>query len=103
MRIIFSISALLFFITGNLDAQEIKDDFDKYWPQWRGPSASGTVTTGNPPIRWNEDLNVEWKAGIPGTGHATPIVWKGQIILLSAVKTDREIKAEEPEGDGGSV
>ena len=48
--------------------------------------------------------NLKWKTPIPGKGHATPIVWENQIILLTAVATeDKEasIEQEEEEGEGG--
>jgi len=36
---------------------------------------------------------VKWKVEIPGKGHATPIVWGNQIIVQTAVATDK--KAEQ--------
>jgi outer membrane protein assembly factor BamB len=99
MRAITSISILLFLLSGYLVAQENMADYEKNWPQWRGPSGSGIVPTGNPPVKWSESMNVKWKAEIPGTGHATPIIWGDQIILLSAIQTDQEVKVEEPEED----
>jgi outer membrane protein assembly factor BamB len=89
----------MFLLAGTLFAQGNPEDYDKNWHQWRGPSANGIAPDGNPPIEWNEEMNIKWKAEIPGIGHATPIVWGDQIILLSAVQTDQEIKPEEPEED----
>ena len=97
MRTILHLSALLFLLAGTLFAQGNPEDYEKNWHQWRGPSANGIAPDGNPPIKWNEGMNIKWKAEIPGIGHATPIVWGDQIILLSAVQTDQEIKPEEPE------
>ena len=99
MRAIFSISALLFFLSGCLIAQEILSEYEKNWPQWRGPYSTGMAPAGDPPIEWNEDKNVKWKVEIPGKGHATPIIWGDQIILLSAVQTDEKVETEEPSGD----
>ena len=99
MRTIATISVLLVLLSAYSIAQESLADYEKYWPQWRGPSASGIAPTGNPPTDWNENLNIRWKAEIPGTGHATPIVWEDQIILLSAVRTDQEIKPEKLDED----
>ncbi len=95
MRTILSISTGLFLLAGNLFAQESTGDFEKNWHQWRGPSATGVAPTGDPPVEWSEEKNVMWKAEMPGIGHATPIIWEDQMILLSAVQTDREIKPEE--------
>lgn len=97
MRTILYLSVLLFLLAGTLFAQGNPEDYEKNWHQWRGPSANGIAPDGNPPIKWNEGMNIKWKAEIPGIGHATPIVWGDQIILLSAIQTDQEIKPEEPE------
>ena len=48
-------------------------DFEKNWPQWRGPYANGVAPYANPPVKWDENNNIKWKIEIPGTGHATRI------------------------------
>ncbi len=67
------------------------------WPQWRGPLETGAALAGNPPTEFGESKNLKWKTEIPGKGHATPIVWGEQIILLTAVATDRKPVQEEGE------
>ncbi len=69
-------------------------DFERYWPQWRGPQASGVAPHGDPPIEWNENKNVRWKTEIPGQGHATPIVWGDTVFVTSAIKTDKQVELE---------
>ena len=66
------------------------------WPQWRGPEATGTSPDANPPVHWSEDTNVRWKVEIPGKGHATPIVWKDLVYLLSAIPVHPEAEPETP-------
>ncbi|MFQ5415300.1 MAG: PQQ-binding-like beta-propeller repeat protein [Phycisphaerae bacterium] len=66
------------------------DHAEKYWPQWRGPSATGVAPHADPPIEWSESNNIRWKVQIPGRGHATPIVWGDRVYVQTAVKTDRE-------------
>ncbi len=61
------------------------EDWERGWPQWRGPLAAGVAPHGDPPTQWAEDRNIEWKAPLSGQGHATPIVWKDRVFLLSAV------------------
>ena len=61
--------------------------YDRNWPQWRGPAGNGLVLEGNPPLEWSEEKNVKWKVAIPGRGHATPIIWENQIVVLTAVPT----------------
>ena len=58
---------------------------DKYWPQWRGPHATGVSTTADPPLEWSETKNVRWKLEIPGRGSGTPIVWGDKVFVLTAV------------------
>ncbi len=67
--------------------------------QWRGPLANGIAPLGNPPTNWDENTNVKWKVKIPGKSTATPIVWGDQIILVTAIKTDREIELPPPPAD----
>ena len=60
------------------------------WHQWRGPTANGVAVRGNPPLRWSETENLAWKIELPGRGVASPIVWGDQVLILTAVETDRE-------------
>jgi outer membrane protein assembly factor BamB len=57
------------------------------WPGFRGPSASGVVEGEPVPSTWDLQAgkNVKWKAGIPGLGHSSPIVWQDHIFLTTAV------------------
>lgn len=70
-------------------AQAKPSDFADNWPEWRGLYNSG-ATKGNPPTEFGETKNVKWKTAIPGKGHATPIVWGNQIIVQTAVPTDKK-------------
>ena len=55
------------------------------WPQWRGPRASGISSEKGVPTKWNRELNVRWKAPLPGLGTSTPIVWGDLIFLTSQI------------------
>ncbi|MCG8403851.1 MAG: PQQ-like beta-propeller repeat protein [Phycisphaerales bacterium] len=68
----------------------------KFWPQWRGPHATGVAKKSKPPTEWSETKNVRWKVAIPGQGHATPIVWGDRVYVQTAVKTEKRLK---PKGD----
>jgi len=70
-------------------------DAERYWPQWRGPAATGVAPHGNPPVTWSESKNIRWKIEPPGIGHATPIVWGDRVYVQTAVKTDTKAKPEE--------
>src|SRR5688500_14823038 len=60
-------------------------DAARYWPQWRGPHATGVSTTANPPLTWSETQNVLWKVTIPGRGSSSPVVWGDRLFVTSAV------------------
>jgi len=59
------------------------------WHQWRGSLANGTSLSGNPPLQWSEDRNVQWKVAIEGQGNASPIIWDDKVFVLSAIDTGR--------------
>jgi outer membrane protein assembly factor BamB len=66
-----------------------------YWPQWRGPLASGVAPQADPPLTWSETNNVRWKVKIPGAGTATPILWENRLFILTAVPTGRKLDPTE--------
>lgn len=57
------------------------------WPSFRGPGASGTAPTKNPPERWNGTTgeNILWKIPIPGLAHSSPVVWGNQVFVTTAI------------------
>ncbi len=69
-----------------------KSAFTTNWPEWRGLYNTGAVNGGNTPVEFSETKNVKWKTEIPGKGHATPISWGDQIIVQTAVPTDKKIE-----------
>jgi outer membrane protein assembly factor BamB len=72
---------------------------DRFWPQWRGPHASGAASTANPPTEWSETRNIRWKVEIPGRGTGSPVAWGDRIYLLSAVPAGIDGPAShEPRG-----
>jgi len=88
----FCLSLFLLMVAGQVQAQIKATDYTANWPEWRGFNQTGASTTGNPPVEFSETNNVKWKIEIPGKGHATPIVWGTQIIVLSAVPTDIKVQ-----------
>ncbi|MBN1481611.1 hypothetical protein EH223_04540 [candidate division KSB1 bacterium] len=70
------------------------------WPQWRGPDANGLLVTGNPPIEFGEDQNVQWKIELPGRGNSTPIIWKDQLFILTAIPTEKSVQVEKKDEEG---
>ncbi len=66
------------------------------WPSFRGPAGTGVAPDGDPPSEWSETKNLRWKVPIPGEGHATPIIWKDRIYLLTAIKVEASPEAVAP-------
>jgi len=95
MKNLISITALLLLFSGFLMGQSNLPGYENNWAQWRGPYDNGVAPMGNPPLEWSENTNIKWKSEIPGVGHATPIIWDDQIILLTAIKTDQKVEPEE--------
>jgi len=95
MRRLISIAVLLIVLSSFLSGQKNLPGYENNWAQWRGPYETGVAPTGNPPLEWSETTNIKWKSEIPGIGHATPIIWEDQIILVSAVQTDQKVEPEQ--------
>jgi outer membrane protein assembly factor BamB len=66
-------------------------EFLDYWPQWRGPLATGVAPRANPPLEWSEDKNIRWKVAVPGRGHSTPVVWADRIFLTTAIPSGAQL------------
>jgi outer membrane protein assembly factor BamB len=76
---------------------------EEFWPQWRGPYATGTSKHATPPLEWSETRNVRWKVEIPGRGSATPIVWGDRLFVLTAVPSGAALEASHaPRGSAPS-
>ena len=89
------LTALSCFFAHILIAQASSAEYDRNWPEWRGPEATGVAPYGNPPVEWSETKNVKWKVEIPGKGHATPIIWEDKVFILTAIETDHKAVKEE--------
>jgi outer membrane protein assembly factor BamB len=62
----------------------------EFWPQFRGPGASGLGTGPPTPTKWNVETgeNILWKTPIPGLAHSAPIVWKDRIYVTTVVSPE---------------
>src|SRR5438552_3847670 len=61
------------------------------WPCWRGPRLDGTSVEQEVPIHWSATSNIVWKATLPGSGHASPIVWADKVFTVAALSTQERI------------
>jgi len=80
-------------------AVEPASDSKKYWPQWRGPSATGVAPNAHPPLEWSEEKNLRWKIEIAGKGSSSPIVWGDRLYVTTAIATG---KNAAPQSEGSS-
>ena len=99
MKKIAGVIVCLCFVSTVALGTESASDFNKYWPQWRGPLATGVAPYGDPPVAWGEDKNVRWKIEIPGKGHSSPIVWGDKIFVTTAIETDTQVNLEQGENN----
>jgi outer membrane protein assembly factor BamB len=60
------------------------------WSGWRGPSGLGHSADKNPPLTWSETESVRWKAPLPDSGNASPVVWGDHIFLTQT--TNKGVK-----------
>ena len=61
------------------------------WPVWRGPRLDGTSRELHVPVHWSGSggSNVAWKTPLPGTGHASPVVWNDRVFTVAALAEDQ--------------
>jgi outer membrane protein assembly factor BamB len=58
---------------------------DAAWPQFRGPSGAGVLDDARLPLEWSTATNVAWRIDVPGRGWSSPVAWKDQVFLTSAI------------------
>ena len=81
-RALSALAAPLLIVTLRAGQQPAAEQF---WPQWRGPQATGASATATPPLEWSETKNIKWKVEIPGRGSASPVVWGDRLFVLTGV------------------
>ena len=64
----------------------VADETVGAWSRWRGRDAAGQGGEASFPVTWSADAWA-WKADLPGIGHASPVIWQGQIFTASAEST----------------
>lgn len=60
---------------------EAENAGDLWWPQFRGPNASG-IGGGKPPVHFGPTQNLQWKTAV-GSGLSSPIVWEERVFLTA--------------------
>ncbi len=62
------------------------------WPQWRGPSRDGAVTSFREPPHWPDALTKKWKVEV-GPGYATPLLVAGRMYVYTRQGGDEVMTA----------
>ena len=78
-------------------AADSGSDARQFWPQWRGPLATGSAPLAAPPVEWSETKNVKWKVKLPGFGTSTPIIWGDRVFVLTAVPGRKNVETKASE------
>ena len=62
------------------------------WPGWRGPRGDGSSLDRAAPTRWNGETgeNIAWKVPVAGLGHASPVVWRDRVFVVSCLTESGE-------------
>lgn len=66
------------------------------WGHWRGASGNGHSASATPPTHWSATENVKWKVGLPGIGTGSPVIWKDQVFVVSAVEPGKDGQQSRP-------
>ncbi|MEQ8852628.1 PQQ-binding-like beta-propeller repeat protein [Gimesia sp.] len=59
------------------------------WPGFLGAGAS-PLKAETIPTQWSAEKNVAWKAGIPGYGQSSPVIWGDQVYVTSVAGPNKE-------------
>ena len=97
-------AGVLLFLTGPAGlGADTTGEAKQFWPQWRGPLATGVAPLADSPLTWSETNGVKWKVSIPGAGDSTPIIWGDRVFILTAIPTGRNVEgagSAKPAGGG---
>jgi outer membrane protein assembly factor BamB len=71
----------------------VNPDAERFWPQWRGPYATGVSANATPPLEWGEGRNIKWKIELPGRGSSSPVIWGDHLFIQTAIPATVPIDA----------
>jgi len=60
------------------------------WPQWRGPAGNAVADGQDLALRWSTTQNVIWRAGLPGWGTSSPVVFEDRVFVTSELEQQRK-------------
>jgi outer membrane protein assembly factor BamB len=54
------------------------------WTQFRGSDASGFAANAKPPVTFDAENSIAWKASLPGRGLSSPVIVGNRVIVTAA-------------------
>jgi outer membrane protein assembly factor BamB len=72
--------SLLLLVAGLATALNVHAE--NWWPQFRGPNASGVSDSAKPPVNFAPGTNQLWKVSVP-SGSSSPCIWGDRIFLTA--------------------
>jgi outer membrane protein assembly factor BamB len=76
---------------------------DENWWQFRGPAGDGHAASARLPLKWNEEENVVWKIQIHDRGWSSPVIWKNQVWMTTALGDGTKLFAVCADRDSGKI
>ncbi len=73
------------------------------WTQFRGSTWDGHSDSTGLAVKWSEKENIKWKTAIPGTGWSSPVIYRNQIWLTTALQNGASLRAICVDKDSGKV
>jgi outer membrane protein assembly factor BamB len=62
------------------------------WPQWRGPSRNGILSSSQAPAAWPQALKKGWSVAV-GEGYSSPVVSGGRVFVHGRREQDEVVTA----------
>jgi len=72
----------IFVLTVILSVAAAARGAESWWPQFRGPNASGVSESAQPPVEFGPGTNQIWKTSVP-PGASSPCIWRDWIFLTT--------------------
>jgi len=76
---------------------------ETYWPSFRGYRARGVAEGSEAPTAWDveEGRGLAWRTPIPGLAHSSPVVWRDNVFVTTAIRPGGEAELSSLYGSPG--
>lgn len=90
----WTFDALALLLVGGVVTGADRDS--SWWPQFRGPNASGTSASAKPPIQFDLRTHVIWQVDVPWSP-SSPAIWEDRLFLSTYHEGQLQTRAYERE------